>query len=168
MTHRFLTFLWLSSFEEGLALYLNSLHPRIICTKFDSLLVLEKRILKNFQCIFILLLLPPLGEGQSPSFNKFDQWFWRRFLKDPTLFLHFCDYLPFEEDLALHLNKFESWFVATLVEIGPAVLEKEVENVKSSQTDRRTTDNRRSEKLTWAFSSGEPTNESCIKKTPYF
>jgi hypothetical protein len=27
----------------------------------------------------------------------------RRFLIDPTLFLHFCDYLPFEEDLALDL-----------------------------------------------------------------
>jgi hypothetical protein len=49
---------------------LNSLHPRIICTKFDwilSLLVLEK-IFKNFQCIFTLLLLSPLGEAQCPSF----------------------------------------------------------------------------------------------------
>ena len=33
------------------------------------------------------------------------QWFWiRRFFKDPTPFLHFCNYLPFEEDLALNLN----------------------------------------------------------------
>jgi hypothetical protein len=31
--------------------------------------------------------------------------FWRRFLKDLTLFLHLCDYLPFEEDLALYLKK---------------------------------------------------------------
>jgi hypothetical protein len=38
---------------------------------------------------------------------KLAQWFWRRFLKDPTLFLHFCDYLLFEEDLALYLNKIE-------------------------------------------------------------
>jgi hypothetical protein len=39
---------------------------------------------------------------------KFAQWFWRwRFLNYPIPFLHFCDYLPFEEDLALHLNKFE-------------------------------------------------------------
>jgi hypothetical protein len=36
-----------------------------------------------------------------------DQWFWRRFLNDPTPFLHFCDYLPFEEDLALYLKKLE-------------------------------------------------------------
>ena len=36
------------------------------------------------------------------------QWFWRRFLNDPTPFFHFCDYLPFEEDLALYLNNLES------------------------------------------------------------
>jgi hypothetical protein len=29
------------------------------------------------------------------------------FLNDPTPFLHFCDYLPFEKDLALDLYKFE-------------------------------------------------------------
>jgi hypothetical protein len=38
---------------------------------------------------------------------KLAQWFWRRFLKDLNPFLHFCDYLPFENDLALHLNKLE-------------------------------------------------------------
>jgi hypothetical protein len=33
---------------------------------------------------------------------KLAQWFWRRrFLKGPTPFLHFCDYLPFEEDMKL-------------------------------------------------------------------
>jgi hypothetical protein len=36
---------------------------------------------------------------------KLAQWFWRRFLNDPIPFLYFCDYLPFEEDLALYLNK---------------------------------------------------------------
>jgi hypothetical protein len=35
------------------------------------------------------------------------QWFWRRFLNDPTL-LQFCNYLPFEEDMALCLNNLES------------------------------------------------------------
>jgi hypothetical protein len=30
-----------------------------------------------------------------------------RFLNDPSPFLHVCDYLPFEEDLTLYLNKFE-------------------------------------------------------------
>jgi hypothetical protein len=89
-----------------------------------GLLVLEKKILKKFQCIFTLSLLSPLGKGLSHSFKKFEypspkdnlcqvwlelaQWFWRRrFLNDPIPFLHFCDYLPFEEDLALCLNKLE-------------------------------------------------------------
>jgi hypothetical protein len=30
-----------------------------------------------------------------------------RFLNDLTLFLYFCDYLPFEEGLAIFLNKHE-------------------------------------------------------------
>jgi hypothetical protein len=58
------------------------------------------------QCIFTLLLLSPLGEGKSlriPSlkddlcqvWSKLAQWFWRRFLNDPTLFLLFYDYFPF-------------------------------------------------------------------------
>jgi hypothetical protein len=39
---------------------------------------------------------------------KLAQWFWRRrFLNDPTLFLDFCDYLAFENDLALDLYNFE-------------------------------------------------------------
>jgi hypothetical protein len=37
---------------------------------------------------------------------KLVKWFWRRrFSNDPIPFLHFCDYLPFEKDLALYLNK---------------------------------------------------------------
>jgi hypothetical protein len=37
---------------------------------------------------------------------KLGPWFWRkRFLNDPHPFLHFCDYLPFEEELVLCLNK---------------------------------------------------------------
>jgi hypothetical protein len=35
-------------------------------------------------------------------------WFLRiRFLNDLTTFLHFCDYIPFEQYLALYLNKLE-------------------------------------------------------------
>jgi hypothetical protein len=72
---------------------------------------------------FTLLLLPPLWERQSPSFDDiwipFPQgWFIpslvkigsvvleKKIIKWPQ-FLHFCDYLPFEEDLALYLNKLE-------------------------------------------------------------
>jgi hypothetical protein len=86
-------------------------------------LVLEKKIFENFQCIFTLLLLYPLGEKLSPSFEQFEspspkddlcqvwlnlaKWFWRRFLNDPTLFLRFCDYPPSKDNLALYLNKLE-------------------------------------------------------------
>jgi hypothetical protein len=36
------------------------------------------------------------------------QWFMRRkYFNDPTLFFHFYDYPPFEEDLALYLNNLE-------------------------------------------------------------
>jgi hypothetical protein len=31
----------------------------------------------------------------------------KKILNDPIPFLHFCDYLPLEEDLALYLNKRE-------------------------------------------------------------
>jgi hypothetical protein len=33
-------------------------------------LVLEKKIFENIKCNFTLLLLSPLGEGQSPSFEQ--------------------------------------------------------------------------------------------------
>jgi hypothetical protein len=58
-----------------------------------GLLVLEKKIFKNFQCMFNPLLLSPFGQGCSPSFenlesplpkddlcqlwSKLAQWFWR-------------------------------------------------------------------------------------------
>jgi hypothetical protein len=31
-----------------------------------------------------------------------------KIFSDTTTFLYFCDYLPFEEELALYLNKLES------------------------------------------------------------
>jgi hypothetical protein len=31
----------------------------------------------------------------------------KKFLNDPTPFLHFCDYFPFEEELALYLKNLE-------------------------------------------------------------
>jgi hypothetical protein len=36
-----------------------------------GLLVLEKKIFKNILSVFTLLLLSPLGEKQSPSFEQF-------------------------------------------------------------------------------------------------
>jgi hypothetical protein len=50
----------------------------------------------------------PYKDDWCQVWLKLAQWFWRRrFLNDPTPFLHFCDYLPFEEDLALYLNKLD-------------------------------------------------------------
>jgi hypothetical protein len=68
-----------------------------------GLLVLEKKISKNFQIIFTLSLLSPLEKGYPRFLNKLilplpkddlcqvwlklAQWFWRRrFLNDPTPF----------------------------------------------------------------------------------
>jgi hypothetical protein len=44
--------------------------------------------MRKLSCKYDLFWLSGSGEG--------------RFLNDPTPFLHFCDYLPFEEDLALY------------------------------------------------------------------
>jgi hypothetical protein len=51
---------------------LNSLYPRIICTKFDWIWPADsgKDLFFKHQCIFTLLLLSPLGEGQFPSFEQ--------------------------------------------------------------------------------------------------
>lgn len=49
------------------------------------------------------------------------QWFWRRFLIQPTLLQLFPYYLPFEGELALNLNKLKAfpygYFVPSFVEI---------------------------------------------------
>jgi hypothetical protein len=90
-----------------------------------SLLVLKKKIFfKIFSAFSLFRYYLPLErvyprllnklESPSPKDDlcqvllKLAQWFWRRrSLNDPTPFLHFCDYLPFEEELALYLNKLE-------------------------------------------------------------
>jgi hypothetical protein len=85
----------------------------------------RRRFLKIFSVFLLFCYYLPLEKGNPFHLNnlefpppkddlgqvwlKLAQWFWRRrFLYDPTPFLHFCDYLPFEEDLALYLNNLES------------------------------------------------------------
>ena len=104
----FLTFLWLSPFKEGLALYLNSLHQRIICTKFDWFWPAgsgEEDFLKKISVFLLFRYYLPLERGYPLLLNKFkfplpkdalcQVWlklaklFWRRFLNDPNRFLHF-------------------------------------------------------------------------------
>ena len=87
--------------------------------------VLEKKILKSSQCIFIIFQLFPLSKGCSPSFEqiwipftqecfckvwlKLDQWWCRRkSIKVFNVFLLFHNYLPFEKSVALYMNKLES------------------------------------------------------------
>jgi hypothetical protein len=82
----------------------------------------RRRFLKFFSAFLLFRYYLPLGKGyplglyklESPSpkndlcqvWLKLAQWFCRRrFLNDPIPFLHFCDHLPFEEDLVLYLNK---------------------------------------------------------------
>jgi hypothetical protein len=50
---------------------------------------------------------PPPKDDLCKVWLKMAKWFWRRFLNDPIPFLHFCDYLSFEKELAFYLNKLE-------------------------------------------------------------
>jgi hypothetical protein len=85
-----------------------------------GLLVLEKIFKTKFSLFSLFRYYLPLEKGYPLRLKKLEfplpendlcqirlklaQWFWRRrFLNDLTPFLHFCDCLPFEEDLALHL-----------------------------------------------------------------
>jgi hypothetical protein len=86
-------------------------------------LVLEKKIFRHIKCNFTLSLLYPLGQWLSTSFVQTEIPFtqgWsvpslvkigpvvlEKIFKWPHPFLQFCDYLPFEEDMALYLNKLE-------------------------------------------------------------
>ena len=118
----------------------------------------------------------PLEYGMTLHLNKHDfpspkdalcqvwlklaLWFLRRrFLKFVNVFSPFPYYLPLEKGGVLHLNKLESpspknALCQVWLKLASGSWEED-ENVKSLQTDGRTTDIRRSEKLTWAFSSGE-------------
>ena len=107
---------------------------------------------------------------------KWAQWFWKRkFLNFVNVFLLFCNYLPLEKSVILHLKRLESlllkdalchvWLKLKLVEIGPVVLEMKMTIWKVYGQ----TDNRRSEKLTWAFSSGECAKiRLCIVRTVHW
>jgi hypothetical protein len=87
-------------------------------------------------------------------------WLWRRrFLKIFSAFLLFRYYLPFEKGDPLHLNKLESPFpkddlCQVWLKLAQWFWRRRVENVKvyrqtdgktDDKTDRRTTDNGRSE-----------------------
>ena len=83
-----------------------------------------------------------------------------------NVFSLFCNYLPSEKGEALHLNKLESpsprdtlcqvWLkLAQWFSRRRWKCEKFTDKQSDGWTDGQTTDHRWSEKLTWAFSSGE-------------
>ena len=83
------------------------------CQVWLKLVVLEKKIFKSCQFIFINSQLSPLWEGRGPSFEQ--------------------TWIPFTQ----------GYFVPSLVEIGPVVLEKKMKMWKvyrqtDGQTDRQT------------------------------
>ena len=58
------------------------------------------------------------------------QLFWRRFFQNINVFSLFRNYLPLEKGGVFHLHKLNSliqgWFVLSLVEIAPVVLEEKI------------------------------------------
>ena len=107
---------------------------------------------------------------------KLAQWLWRRrFLISSKYFRYFRNYLPLEKGGSLYLNKLESlspkdalcqfwlklaqWFWTRRWKC-----EKFTDGRRTTgdqKSSLRTTDDRWSEKLTWAFSSGELKNGGC-------
>ena len=95
-----------------------------------------------FQLNFTILLLSPLGEGRRPSFEQ--------------------TWIPYTQ----------WYFVPSLFEIGPEVLEKKFKMWKVYRRTERQKDrtDRWSEKLTWAYISGEQKKKSicCFKRSHKF
>ena len=129
----------------------------------------KKKNIINFIIIYCFLHLKKL-ESPSPKdalcqvWLKLAQWFWRtEFFNFVNIFSLFPNYLPLKKGGALQLKKLNPLHPGILcAKFGrnwPSGFGEEGENVKSlqtdRQTDRQTTDDRWSEKLTWAFSSGE-------------
>jgi hypothetical protein len=120
----------ISPFEEDLALYLKKIEfPSPKDNLYQVWLNLAcwfwRRRFKKFFSVFLLfryyislersnhlclnkLKSPTPKDDLCQVCLKLAQWFWRRrFLNDPTTFLHFCNDLLFEEDLTFYLNKIE-------------------------------------------------------------
>ena len=124
-----------------------------------------------------------LNKLESPSpkdalwqvWLKMAKWFWRRrFLDFVNVFSLFRNYLSLEKGGALHLNKLESpspkdalcqvWLKLAQCfwrkrwkceKFTDTQTDRQTDRRTDRRTDRQTTDDRWSEKLTWAFSSGE-------------
>ena len=141
-------FVIISPIEKGVALHLNKF-------KFQSP--------KDALCLVWL---------------KLAQWFWRRrFFYFMNIFSLIRNYLPLEKGGTFHLNKLESpspkdalcqvwlklaqWFWRRRWKC-EKFTDGRTDRQTERRTDRQTTDDRWSEKLTWAFSSGELKKETQV------
>ena len=160
---------------------LNPLHPRKLWAKigwnWPSGFGEEEFLISSMNFSLLRNYLP-LEKGRAGHLNKLEypslkdalgqvwlklaQWFWRRrFFYVVNVFFAFSKLFPLCKGQGPSFE--QNWipitqlcFVSSLVEIGPVVLEKKMKMWKvHNQQDRQTMDNRWSEKLTWAFSSGE-------------
>ena len=114
--------------EKGVALHLNKLEspsPRnALCKELLKLVhwFWRRRFLNFFNIFLLFHNYLPLEKGVAHHLNKLESpsprdalcyvwlklvhWFWRRwFLNFFHVFLLFCNYLPLEKGMALHLNK---------------------------------------------------------------
>ena len=156
-------------------------------------MVLEKKILKFVHVFLLPHYYHPWKKDMAFIWKKLEftssedalcqvwlymaQWFWRqRYSNFVNVFQLICYNLPFEKDMALHLKK--NWvpttkgcFVPSLDEIGPAVHEKKMKMWKvyrNWQMDSWVTNNRQSEKLTWAFSIDELKKNKTLSLNEHF
>ena len=134
--------------------------------------ILEKKILKFVNVSFLFCNNLLLEKGGALHLNKLESpspkdawcqvrlahWCWRRRFK--TFLSMYFRYFVISSSWKRTSPSFkqtwipftQGYFVPSLVEIGPAVLEKKFQMWKVTEEQR---DDRCSEKLTWAFSSGE-------------
>ena len=103
---------------------------------------------------------PLSKDGLFQIWLKLAQWSWRRSYKIRWCIFAIRNYLPFWKRTGhfvrtTWITSTQECFLPSSVEIWPVALEKKKKWNDYIQTDGRTTDNRQSEKLTWAFSSGE-------------
>jgi hypothetical protein len=143
-----------------------------------GLLVLEKKIFSNIAVYFYSFAIispwrraiPFVWRNLNSTKDTLYQvwwnlacWFWKRIKKKFSVLLLFCYYLPLKKGYPLRLKKLKSPSLKdNLYQVWWKVVQwfwRRSRKCKSLQTDRhtdrRTPDNGRSEKLTWAFSSGE-------------
>ena len=153
---------WLSGFgEEDFFNFIN------VFSLFRNYLLLEKGGALHLN----KLEFPSPKDALCQVWLKLAQWFWRkRFFNFVNVFSLFRNYLPLEKGGALHLNKLESpppkdvlcqvwlklaqWFWRRRWKC-EKFTDRQTDGRTNGRTDRQTPDDRWSEKLTWAFSSGE-------------